>query len=275
VTAYRFLIWMGAAGLLAVCDAWLDSCVGSGRCLSSVPRSGGWWVVATTAVTFLLMLTALAWAVRVTWLVVRARMELQQFPRSKCPIGLEERMQRAGIRRTRFLGLAAPVAFCAGGIRPIVYVSRGLSDLLNADELQAVLVHEAEHVRVREPLRRAARTALAEVCFYLPILRWWAARKVEESELRADRAAISAVGAPVVARALWATGDGQALSATAGFSGPVRLRVAQLLGDEVHLAKPDSRLVLVSIVGSSFALTTMWCLAQIILGAKGFVLPAV
>jgi Peptidase family M48 len=273
VTIRRCVVWIGAAGLFVVCEPWLDSCLGSGRCLSSVPRSGGWWALATAAGTFLLTLTALAWTMLVTWLAVRARLDLQKFPHCPCPIELEERVQRAGIRRIRFLGLAAPVAFCAGGISPTVYVSRGLLDLLNADELQAVLLHEAEHARVREPLRRAARTALAEVCFYVPLLAWWAARKVEESELQADRAAIAAMGAPVVARALWATGDGRSLSAVAGFSGAIRLRVAQLLGDEVHLTKPDSRLFLVSIVGSSFALTIMWCLAQIILGGRGFVLP--
>src|SRR2546422_2903601 len=232
MTVRRCLVWTGAVGLFAVCEAWLGSCLESSRCLSGGPRSAGWGARGTAAATFLLTFTALAWTARTTWLVVRARLDLRKLPLGECPDDLHERTHRAGIGRMRFLDLTAPVAFCAGAIRPAVYVSRGVLDLLNPDELQAVLVHEAHHAREREPVRRAARTALAEVCFYLPILAWWAARGIEQSELQADRAAISAMGAPVVARALWASGDGQALSIAASFSGAVGVRVAQLLGDE-------------------------------------------
>lgn len=85
-----------------------------------------------------------------------------------------------------------PQAFCAGGLRPTVYVSQPTLDLLGADELKAVLAHEQHHLRVRDPLRFACGRIITEALFFLPVLRSLCRRYGDLAELRADDAAIRA-----------------------------------------------------------------------------------
>ena len=66
---------------------------------------------------------------------------------------------------------ARPEAFCAGFLRPAIYVSRGAVDALTASQLEAVLAHEHHHRRVRDPLRFACARVLAQAVFFVPVLR--------------------------------------------------------------------------------------------------------
>ena len=121
-----------------------------------------------------------------------------------------------------------PQAFCAGYLRPGVYVSRRAVELLSEDELDAVLAHEHHHRRVRDPLRLACGRILSEALFFLPALRPLCVRSTDEAELAADHAAICASGgqgAPL-ASALLAFDA----SAPAGASGISPERVDMLLG---------------------------------------------
>jgi Zn-dependent protease with chaperone function len=45
-------------------------------------------------------------------------------------------------------------AFCAGLLRPRVYLTEGVVRVLDPGALDAVLVHESAHARRRDPLRR-------------------------------------------------------------------------------------------------------------------------
>ena len=85
-----------------------------------------------------------------------------------------------------------PQAFCAGYLRPAVYVSQRTLDLLADDELEAVLEHERQHLRVRDPLRFACGRVLGQALFFVPVLRPLCDRYRDLAELRADDAAIRA-----------------------------------------------------------------------------------
>lgn len=85
-------------------------------------------------------------------------------------------------------------AFCTGLLRPRIYVSRGTLDLLNDDELLAVVAHEAHHARRRDPLRLFIARALADALFFLPVLRRLADRYAALAELAADEAAVRRSG---------------------------------------------------------------------------------
>jgi Zn-dependent protease with chaperone function len=85
-----------------------------------------------------------------------------------------------------------PQAFCAGYLRPAVYVSKRTLDLLADDELEAVLEHERHHLRVRDPLRFACGRVLSQALFFVPALRPLCDRYGEVAELRADDAAVRA-----------------------------------------------------------------------------------
>jgi Zn-dependent protease with chaperone function len=87
-------------------------------------------------------------------------------------------------------------AFCAGFVRPRVYLSRPTAELLSGEQLAAVLAHEAHHVRRRDPLRLLLLTAVGDGMFFLPALGRLRDRYSELAELAADEAALAAVGDP-------------------------------------------------------------------------------
>jgi BlaR1 peptidase M56 len=85
-----------------------------------------------------------------------------------------------------------PRAFCAGLLRPRVYVSTGAIVLLDEPALHAVLLHERQHARRRDPLRLACARVLARALFYVPGLGELSRRQQELAELGADERAIAA-----------------------------------------------------------------------------------
>ena len=87
-----------------------------------------------------------------------------------------------------------PQAFCTGLLRPRVFVSRGTVDLLDEEELRAVVAHEAHHAERRDPLRIFAARVLGEALFFLPALRRLADRYAALAELAADEAAVRQTG---------------------------------------------------------------------------------
>ena len=114
----------------------------------------------------------------------------------------QRRLQRAlpvartaGRARPR-LGRArrAPAAFCAGLLRPAVYVSTGAVRRLSGDQLAAVLAHEQLHRLRRDPLRIASARVLGEALFFVPLLRGLTRRYCMLAELAADDHAVAALG---------------------------------------------------------------------------------
>jgi hypothetical protein len=85
-----------------------------------------------------------------------------------------------------------PRAFCAGLLRPRVYISTGVLALLDESALAAVLVHERQHARRRDPLRLACGRVLARALFYVPGLGELVRRQEALAELSADERAIAA-----------------------------------------------------------------------------------
>jgi hypothetical protein len=85
-----------------------------------------------------------------------------------------------------------PQAFCAGLIRPRVYISTGAVALLDQAALSAVLTHERQHAGRRDPLRRAAGRVLASALFYIPGLDGVMRRAGSLAEISADEQAIAA-----------------------------------------------------------------------------------
>jgi hypothetical protein len=84
-----------------------------------------------------------------------------------------------------------PQAFCAGLLRPRVYVSRGALELLDESALSAVLAHERHHARRHDPLRLASGRVLARALFYVPGLDELVRRQQAMAELSADESAVN------------------------------------------------------------------------------------
>ena len=102
----------------------------------------------------------------------------------------------------RLFQSSRPQAFCAGLLRPRVFLSATARDRLSPAELRAVLAHEGHHVRRRDPLRLLVARILADALFFLPALRRLERRYAELTELAADEAAVRAAGSAALASAL-------------------------------------------------------------------------
>jgi len=153
----------------------------------------------------------------------------------------------------RVLAAAAPLAFCAGLLRPRIYLSTGLLNTLDDRELQAVLLHEDHHRRHRDPLRTLLVDGLGLTLFFLPIAGELRSLFIVSAELEADRYAAHRAGRPSLAGALYKLLS-HPLAArfpqTVGLSGlslaeAHHLRLAELLGDSTppHHFSPRSLLV--------------------------------
>lgn len=142
-----------------------------------------------------------------------------------------------GDPRVNVIADARPQAFCAGYLRPAVYVSRQTVELLSEAELDAVLAHEHHHRRVRDPLRIACARILSDALFFLPVLRVLSDRYADVAELSADRAAacVCADGEAALASALLAFDE----VAPPGVSGISPERVDSLLGDPPSWHLPE------------------------------------
>lgn len=133
----------------------------------------------------------------------------------------------------------APQAFCAGLLRPQVYVSTGAVERLDAEELHAVLAHEAHHAARRDPLRIFVAQVLSDALFFLPVMHRLGERFAALAELAADQAAVRASGGTQpLASALLAFGD----LGAARVIGVSAERVDHLSGERIRWELPVSLL---------------------------------
>ncbi|MBV9336347.1 MAG: BlaI/MecI/CopY family transcriptional regulator [Solirubrobacterales bacterium] len=130
-----------------------------------------------------------------------------------------------------------PRAFCAGFMRPRVYVSSGAVALLDESALHAVLAHERRHARRRDPLRLATGRVIARVLFFLPGLNELLARQRTLTELSADESAIAAApgNRPALARAMLVFSEHSRAEAPAGIDPE---RIDHVLGEPPNWAFP-------------------------------------
>ncbi|MBV8217597.1 MAG: M56 family metallopeptidase [Solirubrobacterales bacterium] len=105
---------------------------------------------------------------------------------------LEVLGQLDGRPAVKVIAGSRPEAFCAGYLRPRVYISRGALELLTEAELEAVLAHEHHHRKVRDPLRFTFGRILSQALFFVPVMRSLRDRYADLAELNADRAAVRA-----------------------------------------------------------------------------------
>lgn len=167
---------------------------------------------------------------------------------------------RAGLRlgRVRVVhGLPSP-AFVSGWFGPRVFVAADLPLRLDADELAAVLAHEAVHLRRRDPLRLFVLRALASVLFWLPALRRIAADVEDEWEITADDEAARRFALPLATAILRLGGGNPEVSEPAvGFQRADLLprRIRRLAGEA---PTPASHLSRRTVLAAAGALMLVW-----------------
>jgi Zn-dependent protease with chaperone function len=115
-------------------------------------------------------------------------------PRPKTRLWRAARAAGLDPARVRVVRWLPDPAFTVGWLYPTIYVARPLIRCLNTNELVAVLAHERAHLIRRDPLRLAVLRLIACGLFWIPVLRQLVADVADETEVRADDAALAHAG---------------------------------------------------------------------------------
>lgn len=174
--------------------------------------------------------------------LVRQLRAHRRFMRALSPAG----RTRVGGSRVDLIEAERAQAFCAGFVRPRIYVSTGAIALLSDAQLRAVVAHERHHQRLRDPLRLLIARACSGALFFMPALRPLADRYAALAEVAADEAAVRGHGRQTMASALLAFGESGNPAVVAGIAPE---RVEHLLGEGPRWHLPLS-LVLGSLVAA-------------------------
>lgn len=193
---------------------------------------------------------------------LRHRSVMQALPQTRItrdgPLGLAARRAGLNPERVRSVsGLPTP-AFASGWLWPRVIVATDLPDRLTADELVAVLAHEAVHVRRRDPLRLFSLRALASLLFWLPVMRRLAADLEDEVEITADDQVAQHLALPLASAVLKLGSDRTSpVGATVGFQRADLLsrRIRRLAGEDTAATSHTSTS---SLIAAAAALLLTW-----------------
>jgi Zn-dependent protease with chaperone function len=214
--------------------------------------------VAPHAASYLFLAAIIGGSASGARAVLRQQRQTQALLRA-CRAGLqppddiaEAAARAAGIvGRVDVLDVPVPLAFCYGYLRPRILFSRGLLGWLSREQLTALLLHEREHLRQRDPIKIAVGRLLSSTVFFIPIVAALYRKYMVEKELAADAAAIAAQGSPsALASALAVLLEfprGGRPEAAAGADEALDARIDALLGQPVRIGP---RLGGVPLVGS-------------------------
>lgn len=224
-------------------SAWLAACR---RLLPSAPSPAALLVLA-------LAVLGLVVAVRAARSALRQRRQQRRFLRDLRVVAEAEVCGSSVL----LIDEPRPQAFCAGCLRPRLYLSIAALERLSEAELRAVLAHERHHLLRRDPLRVLVARVLSESLFFLPILPRLSARYAALAELAADEATVHHTNdRRALASALLSFGESGSPAIVVGIAPE---RVDHLLGERPRWELPAS-LVLGSLVAiaalTALALTT-------------------
>lgn len=190
---------VGAAGAGAVALAFAAA---AGQVTLEPPPLAALWAACRSVllpdagISGILGLGLGAMAVAVLALAVRSALRQhrasRRFVRALC---VRDRRTFDGVAVIVVAG-SKPQAFCAGLLRPRIYVSLATLAYLSEDELRAVLAHEQHHARHRDPLRVFLGRVIADSLFFVPAARRLGQRHAALAELAADQAAVRTTGGP-------------------------------------------------------------------------------
>ncbi len=171
-------------------------------CTSVIQVAGGVVSLTLLSLPFLLAITGLLHGMRTQRRTVRVIRRL-------CSPGFSNARELASPAAATGLSGQIDVVACDdlialthGLVRPRVLLSRGAVETLTRSELHAVLAHEANHVRRRDPLRLLAAEIASSAFLIFPLVRDFARHFVVATELAADRAAVAAAGRRALAAGL-------------------------------------------------------------------------
>ncbi len=261
--ALPFRITGLTSSLWLICCSWLTS-----QMTMPMPNNNGpmWSAAALAGLLFSLMLSYALFTVWKTWRATQRLLQTTQtvrLPLSPVIASLANRLNLTDA--LLIVPDCAPFSFCYGLWCPRICLSLGLIDLLTEAELEAVLRHEAYHLRRREPLRMAIALCLSRFFFFVPLLTELHDRYLTEKELAADAAAVALTSRAALAGALYKLTTIKqpfvlpSLATVAGLSVTAQ-RVDRLVAPSVKLTWIPSRWSILS----TLMIFTLGCLFMLI-----------
>jgi Zn-dependent protease with chaperone function len=146
-----------------------------------------------------------------------------------------------------------PLAFTGGFLKPRIFISRKLVNILAEKELQAVVLHESHHQRSKDPLKGLIVSFISDFLFFLPVSRFLKKTYHLTSEITADAYSISSQADPLdLVGSLLKV---QKLNGPASwFFDPTTERAKHLLGQPARISLPLKRafLTFVLLAASAF-----------------------
>ncbi|NHN32452.1 M56 family metallopeptidase [Paenibacillus agricola] len=227
--------------LLQLCNNWLKS-------LGFLPI--GYFLGGLVIYTFAMCIWLLSKQLYMSHLMYRKLMKAHQ---ETC----SEEISRFGITGDNHIHIFScpePMAFTMGFLKPKVFLATGLLNLLDKQEIKAVIYHELQHKKSADPLKMFILSLCASVFWYIPLLKWMLHQYKIAREIVADQYAIDQMGSPVqLGSALL-----KLLKKGSGFSMPftyasfadtsVNYRIKQILDPHTKISfKPPVRSTLVSL----------------------------
>ncbi len=102
---------------------------------------------------------------------------------------------RLGLKdKVHLLDSEVPLCFCTGFISPRVYLSRGMVEKLEPQELEALLLHEKHHLENYDPLKILLGRLVVAALFFIPALQDILEQYLIDKEIAADWSAIQHQG---------------------------------------------------------------------------------
>ena len=160
---------------------------------------------------------------------------------------------------------AKPTAFAVADRRWGIVVSTALVNVLNAEELRAVLAHETAHLRQRHHLVVGVLHGVFAPLRWIPLVAAISVAIPQYLEMAADNAARQQSSTDVMASALLKIGEGSGPAVDQALGGGVALHVAGVERIQHLIAPPNASGGIVSMIGMVVAALAMSLSAVLVL----------
>lgn len=153
-----------------------------------------------------------------------------------------------------------PLAFTGGFLKPRVFLSTKLLDVLDEKELRAVVLHESRHQRSKDPLKELAVSFLSDFLFFLPVSGFLRKTYHLATEMTADAFSVSSQADPLDLVSSLLKVQKINGPAASWFFDPTTERVRRLLGRPARLPLPLNKVAITVVL---LAVTAMIALVPV------------
>ncbi len=134
-----------------------------------------------------------------------------------------------------------PLAFTGGFMKPRIFLSTKLAEILDEKELRAVILHESHHQRSKDPFKGLVVSFISDFLFFLPVSNYLKKAFHLTSELTADACSVSSEVDPLDLVSSLLKVQKLNGPAASWFSDPTTVRANHLLGQPARIPLPLKR----------------------------------